>query len=511
MKFTLPLLITLSLISCSRKSDLKPVIPFDDSSKVASTEKIEAASISKHSSFYGFPILKLHGVESEFSILGSNGEVVRKVPVKIEERSFIRKKLLDILENPYSQKLSIEDLVTHEYFVSPSEVLKVINHHSFGELSNLRLQTNSKLLLESSKEGMIESLDYEAEISEVESNRVPFTLRNSSEQTDGFEFGVKPKESYSFLTGEASVEETLKKVLSGSGIRYHLSNFELEERSLEDWKSRVLSEGSVLIISREEGEEYSFIQRGESVEEALVREGKTFDLNSDFRMINFLKMNEEVSEGQILALFVMGGDKNKVKGQISESKNIKEFSFTKKKNKDVHFFIQLSGRSHTIKHWYESQVVIFTETGAYGTFRSSRSCNVSRRKVVSSATTLDIAKEKWSYTLFYGGRSISLESLVKEKKAKVEGLGRTQKITLFDLPGSGDFADVRFVLNSEMKEVDIVQDKGQCVLLYSRSQMHGGEDPDWIRIREEKFQNFQESSYKDFIGTEKMMDLIIVN
>ena len=508
MKLTVIFIIFISLLSCSRKSDVE--LDLDeldmDAEKVSSSnEEIS----NKSNSFSSLPLINLYGPTSRFQILDISEKVIKDSSININRHSYIRKKASALIDNPYADKIEVEDIHTFEYSIGSDEILKTIGSYYFHDFSKLKFRTNTSQLIESTTEGIIDSLEYESQFTDVESSRLQFVLRNTPAQTKGFEFGVKPRESYVLKLPAIELDLAVKRLLSGSRIKFEVTNYEIEENNLIKWRDNVLSEGSILLITKEDRDSYFFIPSGKSVQEVLSESNKNiFDLNSDFRMINFSKINEPLSSGKLVVIYILGDDGHEFRNNISEEKRLKEYSFIKKRNHKVEFLIQKKGVQHSVKHWKESEGITTYENGKVW---KRRTCKVSRRKIVKNNISLDSSKYKGEYSFMFEGKTYSLEALMKEKRASIISNGLTQKISLLNLPGNSDRIQVKFLINSTLSKKVVSQDKANCTLSYERRVMDGGENSDWIRLREEKFDNFKESRYQGLVGLERFMDLIIVN
>lgn len=505
MKLTITLIILVSVLSCSRKSDVQLDLAGIDVGRDEISSATEEAVYESHS-FSSLPLINFHGSLANVQVLDASGKFIKESSININRHSYIREKLSKLINNPYEDNIEIEDIHTFEYSIESSEILKIIGPYDFNDLSKLKLRVRSAQLLESETKGIIDSLEYESLLTDIENSRLHYVLRNSPSQTRGFEFGPKARESYVLDFEVIKMDLAIKKLLSGSRIKFEVTNYEVGENDLVKWRSSILNKGSILLISKEDKDRYFFIPSGSSVEEVL--DNKVFNLNSDYRMINFSKMSEPLGPSRIVAIYVIGDDGYESKKSISEERNLKEYSFVKKRNHKIEFLIQKRGIKHSVKHWKEAQGISLYENGK---LKGRRTCNVNRRKIVKSSTTLDRSKYKGEFSFVFEGRSYSLESLVKEERARISSNGLTQKISLLNLPGSSDRTQVKILINSSLSSRSISQDKGNCNLVYERRQMHGGENEDWIRIKEEKFDSFSESSTQGLVGVERFMDLIIVN
>lgn len=504
MNYILTFLLLFSFLSCDKKASMKSI----DFSEVDLPEEAKNKEIKTELTFYELPMIKLHGVDSQVIILNSKEEVHKDVSIEISRNRHIRNKIQRIITNPYKEKLDLEDLFIFSYKIKESELLKVIKGIHLKELSEYSVSVSSNFLLESSGKGLLETLDYHSGLEGSYNNHKINLLENSSEQTSGFEFGLKAKEYYKFKTPQYELYDFFKKSLSGNNVMYQLVDFSLGSKKLSEWKERVLEEGSILIISEESKEDFVFVKDGETISSALKREGKAFDLNFEFRSINFSRFDEKISANQVLALYFLGDITEKPKRKVSHINEIKKTKFTKMKGRNIHIISQLRGDKYTIKHWYEPKVVLMFINGNF--YGDRRTCNVSRRKVEVAPIKLDIEKEKFSYRFSFEGKVISLESLVKSKSATVKIIGNKQLITVHNLPSQSDQVEVEFDLISTMVETTVSQDRGQCKLM-NRSRSEDDEGVIRVKSNIEKFESFKESSIKDSIGVDKFMDIIVLN
>ncbi|WP_372651792.1 hypothetical protein [Halobacteriovorax sp.] len=503
IKYLLPLLILSTLISCNRKSEFKSVElgDFEDISNALSSTKSEPKE-SKAS----FPLLQIHPKSSTLKILNSNDELVSELAIKVTPSSFVRKKLLSLIKDRYSERVTLDDLFKVSFSLSSSESFKILNKYKFSDLNNLRGVISSTSYIKYENSGLLTYLNYRSGIENNNEFFSDFELENSDDQTEGFEYGAKPNEAYEFKLPPLVLKDLFKNITKNNEIVYSLEEFSLENTSVTNWKTEILEKGSVLIISEEDSQKSLFIANNTSVEDTLKKNNIALSSISSHKKINFIKFNEKIARGEVIALVNDQSEFDLSEKVFSEYQNVKEIRFTKIKNKNAHLYIQLKGINHKLIHWYKPERLLSLTNGSGF---HHRSCNVSRRKVEKSAITLVPKKEKLSFSINYNGINRSIDSLIKSGDIKVELNENSLHFILLDLPGMSDRTEVLFQINSTLALTNIAQDKGQCVLKYS-SRTYDVEGAYETVIREEVFESFKPSSRKQMVGIEKSMNIITV-
>lgn len=503
-KTILPLIILSTLLSCSRESKFKSV---DISDFKAHSEMLNDSEEASHNDISSkFPLLQIHPKSSTLKILNTKEELVKEVELKVTHTPFVRKKLLNIIKDKYSDSVSIDDLFKFNFSISPSDSFKIINKYKFSDLNNLRGVISIISYLKYEDNGLLLDLSYRSGVENLPDSFSESNLENSYGQTEGFEFGAKPNEAYEFKISSLLLKELFKNILKDNGIIFSLVDFSLEDENINQWKSKVLERGSILIISEEDSQKNLFIPHKVSVKEVLEKNNIDINTLTSHKKVNFNKMSEQINRGEVLALVRIKSEYERSEKVYSEYQNVKEIKFTKVKNKNAHLYIQLNGIKHSIFHWYQPQKIRSLRNGK-GFI--SRECNVSRRKVNKNSVDLIPKKEKSSFTLSYNGISKNISSLIKSGDIKIEANDNSLHITLMNLPGGNDHSEVTFLINSTLSLKDIIQDKGQCVLRYSSREIDVAGAFETL-VKEEVFEHFKPSSRKELVGVEKSMNILTV-
>ncbi|GEM_PF-5870313 len=502
IKYLLPLLLLSTLISCKKEGSIEFVSPND----FPVTESLSKTNAVSFSPFLELPLLNLHPKSSSIDILNSDDELVENIPIQVSKRSLIRSKLLELIDNPNSEELTVDDLFKFKFDVPQSEIFKFIDKYSFANLKSMKGRLSIKNYLYSEGEGLLDDLAYSSGIENDLDIYTNMNLENNLDQTSGFQFGEKPSEAYDFNLESLDLIYIFKNLASDKGIVFSLDDFKISDKEVLDWKREVLEKGSLLIISNKDSQKYMFIPHLKSVEDILIQ--NQYDLLSlkGYRKINFNKFNEKITYGSILSIVELDRERKEIAKNFLEYQKVKSIKFEKIKDKTVHLFIQLEGIKHSISHRYEAQRVSLYENNIR---RRTRTCNVSRRSISKSPIRIDPLKDKLSYIFKYNGLKKSIDSLIKEGFVRVERNKNSQHIIIDNLPGLSDKSEVTFELEYKLKLTDVIQDKGQCVLYY-RSRTYNVEGANETKVKEERFDSFRRSVSKKPVGIEKIMNVISV-
>ncbi|WP_417336058.1 hypothetical protein [Halobacteriovorax marinus] len=497
-QFFLLLSILLLSFSCSKESKLKFSPPM--SLNEQESQAVDQQSLESNTKGFQVPTLKLISQKSRLSIL-NNDQVTEEIDLKVEDERYLRSKLLDILDGNRPNTLEMSDIFTYSISFKNDELFKIINNIKLEELNNYKANISTFFFLKNNKTGYYLDLDYRAGIENDLGVYVSSQLENEEEQVDGFSYGEKPVESYKFEVPGIALDFAFDKLTKKSKVIYTVDNFNNGEMSLVDWKSETLEKGSLLILSNATQEKIFFIPNGKSISTVLEDTHKV----SHYKKINFVKLDEKILAGQILAL--VEPQKIETRGQVEEIFGAQSVDFVFKEGVSKTLMIQPIGLKHSIHKYREPQKVNYYKDDDY---LHSRYCNVSREKIVAHETPLNMKSEVSRVKLRFNGRESFLTEMVKMGHAEVKTNKKSLLIILNSLPSVGTISNVNLSILSQLKEEKLVQSNGECRLVHYVKQYEGDGDVVREKVYIERFDSFRPSVDLVKVGIKTKMNLRII-
>lgn len=505
LKYFLSIFILLSFTSCGKKAKLKFIPPnnFERNEKVLSDKtEVNGREILEKN-----PLLDLHIKKATLNISEKNQKFYHKEALKIKRVPYLRNKLVSLLENPYHEQLTIDDLFKYEFKAEVSSIFKSLSNTDLLKINQKEASLSLGTYLKASVEGIFDEVSYSVKLGDSKDHFVERQLENLEEQVEGFEFGRKPRESYVVNSKKINFESLVKSLSKRESVIVSIENFTKKEMSLSKWKDQILNSGSILVISNSNDIELVFISDGQSVEESLVENNVDLKRLREFSPIQFESFKDRIEKGRVLGIINSRLDNNDPSYTYKKIQNIKTIKFTKNSDKPAYLFIQLKTIKHSIVDWLEPQRVTIHKDGI--PIPSSRMCNVRRRKVEQVVIPTRFSGIQHTlYSLSYNGEKHNFVDLIKNKNISIVSNKNAQYFEILNLPGESDVKEVTLSIRSEMKNDWLIQDKGECKLFYyERVSHYDGE----VEIEEERFDNFSPSRIKVQTGSERFINAILIN
>lgn len=526
MNYLITFSLLILIISCSKSNELKKVSPPYDL-------KSDEVLVESENEITQFPILKLRShKEVDFSVSNPLNETIKKKKLKLSQSSFIRSRMKRIIESNSIEELSIDDLFRFESYLTEEAKTKLFSELRFENIEDQNIWWNTQFQIASSYKGNVKNISYSVSLYNNSNNNFLekdyYDLYRYENQNEVIELSNSTAKTYRFNSLEKNFSMIGNKLISNHFVIYEVEDFLFKGKSLKDWKREILTEMSVLVVSTKNIEKTIYINKGESLSEALRRQDPSveisingnvknlFGTSGSWKLIGQFKVHDSVQPGNVIGLFL-----NDLNEFIPKSKRILQegnknlISLTQNKNDSINIFIQGSATKYELSKWHESHAVHRTEevqcdnrSGECLLYRELpvlRSCQVDRRKVIENEVEYDSSLVLDDYSLKMGHRSYSLDEL------KELGVGNYYiekgilNIKIYSFKSIAHERIIEISIKDSLKEIDVIQDFGLCSL---RRISRGGNTIHSHFVREH-LNTFSPSSYRSKVGLARRMNAII--
>jgi hypothetical protein len=524
MNYLIILSLLLSIISCSKKNELKKVSPFVDFQR-------EEILTDSRSEITQFPILKLMSLkEIEFIVSNHLNESLKKKKLQLNQGSFLRSRMKRIIQSSSLEELSIDDLFRFENHLTEKAKTELFSELRFEKLGDQNIEWSTKFRISSEFTGKVKNLSYSVSFYNNINNQFIdkeyYDLYRYENQDEVIELTNSAIKTYQFNSSNKKFKKVGDKLISNHFVIYEIEDFEFQGRSLKDWKKDVLTEMTILIISAKGMERIVYINNNETFFEALMRSDssaeisingnvkKIFGRSGNWKVIG--KISDKVESGNVIGLFLNDfADSSPKSSTISQQFNQKQIIVTQRKMDKVNLFIQGSATKYEISRWHEDHAVHRTEevqchnsSGVCLLYRELpilRQCEVDRREVIQSEINYDSSLILENYSLKIGHRDYSLQELKKLKIGNYYFAKGILNVEIYPFSSIAHRRNIEVSVKNSLKDIDVVQDFGTCNL---RRISRGG-TTSYTNFAREHLVTFSPSSYKSKIGLARRMNAFI--